>query len=79
MLLRASLRGGGVRLPGEPEGVPPGPPPARRGVLERLEAGFTGQSGDPGAGVCGVPGGQRNGVPGFKEGQEVEPSETGSR
>lgn len=72
-LVRPSVRGGGVRLAGEPEGVPPRPAAGRAGVLERHQAGFSGQPGDQGAGVCCVPGGSRDGVPRLQEGQLLPP------
>lgn len=67
--VRPSVCGGGVRLSGEPEGVPPGSPARRVGVLERLQGGFSGQRGGDGAGVSCLPGGPRDGVPRLEEGQ----------
>lgn len=68
VFIRPSVCGGGVRLTGKPEGVSPHSSTGRVGVLERLQAGFSGQFGDHGAGVCCIPGGQRNGIPRLKEG-----------
>lgn len=68
VLTRPPVCGGGVRLEGKPEGVPPRSPTSRVGVLEQLQSSFSGQFGDHGAGFCCVPGSQRNGLPGLKEG-----------
>lgn len=65
---RASVCARGVRLKGEPAGLPPCSQTSRAGVLEQLQASFSGQLGDHGAGFCCLPGGQRNGLPGIKEG-----------
>lgn len=68
VLFRPSVCGGGVRLAGKPEGVPPCPSTCRPGVLERLPARFSGQFGGHGAGFCSISGGQRNGIPRLQKG-----------
>lgn len=72
---RASLRAGGVRLQGKPAGLPPRSQAGRAGVLEQLQASLSGQFGDDGAGFRCLPGGQRHGVPGLKEGGPTRPIE----
>lgn len=69
---RPTVHGGRVCGTGKPKGVPPCSAASRIRVLGGLKAGFLGQFGDQGAGVCGLPGGQRNGIPRLKEGLFVQ-------
>lgn len=71
-LPRTAVCGGGVRLAGKPKGVSPVSATAGSWILERLQTVVTGQLGGQGAGVLCLPGGQRNVLPGFKEGQSAE-------
>lgn len=62
---RTAVRHRGVRLQGEPAGVPAGPPPSRHGVLLQPRPGARGEHVHQGPGVLRLPGGPGHGVPVF--------------
>lgn len=69
LTLRPAVCGGGVRLTGQPEGVPPCTPARWFGVLERLSTRLPGQHGAHGTGLSCLSGGQRDVVLGVQEGE----------